>query len=543
MALVLADRVRETTTVVGTGTATLLGAIASYQSFAAIGDGNTVYYTIVNQSANEWEVGIGTYTASGTLLSRDTVLSSSNSGSLVNFSAGTKDVWGDYPAGKAVTTDTLAYPPAIGGTTPAAGTFTTLTSNGLTTLTNGSGSLVIDDGGGTASTMRLIGQTVSLGRNRIYSPAQLRISTGATNSIRFNTAASSTPSGDGNLQFLVADTASAVNYVQVTGSATSPGVGSIPTISVQGSDASTYLGIGFKGTGGYVSFYNNGIPGVATTLFRVRSIAGTLANYISAYPAITGNAPFFGAEGGDTNIDINLKPKGTGAVVAEGPFTATDATFTEVAVTTATGESTFNENDTITGWLYSGNSFFIGSQESAPTGLFIGSSGTKMYVNGSTGDDVNEYTLGTAWDITTATFVTAFSTSAQDTSPQDVFFRPDGLSMFVIGSASDLVFQYTLGTAWSVATASYASKSFNVASQEGTPTGLWFKPDGTIMYVIGTAQDTVFQYTLSTAWDVSTASYGGVFYSVVVQEGTANQVNLWFNGRRCGRLSTRKAAG
>jgi len=126
MALVLADRVRETSTTVSTGTLTLAGAVANFQSFAAIGNTNTTYYTIVNRSASEWEIGIGTYTASGTTLSRDTVLSSSNSGSLVNFSAGTKDVWGDYPAGKAVTTDTLAYPPAIGGTTAAAGTFTTL---------------------------------------------------------------------------------------------------------------------------------------------------------------------------------------------------------------------------------------------------------------------------------------------------------------------------------------------------------------------------------------------------------------------------------
>ena len=126
MALVLADRVRETSTTASTGTLTLSGAVANFQSFSAIGNSNTTYYTIVNRSASEWEVGIGTYTASGTTLSRDTVLSSSNSNSLVNFSAGTKDVWGDYPAGKAVTTDTLAYPPAIGGTTAAAGTFTTL---------------------------------------------------------------------------------------------------------------------------------------------------------------------------------------------------------------------------------------------------------------------------------------------------------------------------------------------------------------------------------------------------------------------------------
>ena len=102
MALILKDRVKETTTVVGTGTATLLGAVTGYQSFSVIGNGNTCYYTIAG--ASEWEVGIGTYT-SPNQLSRDTVLSSSNSGSLVNFTAGTKDVFVTQPAGKAVYTD------------------------------------------------------------------------------------------------------------------------------------------------------------------------------------------------------------------------------------------------------------------------------------------------------------------------------------------------------------------------------------------------------------------------------------------------------
>jgi hypothetical protein len=102
MAFVVADRVKETTTVTGTGTATLLGASTGFQSFSAIGNGNTTYYTIAAQSGTAWEVGIGTYTSSGTTLSRNTVLASSNSGALVNFSAGTKDIWCDYPAARAV---------------------------------------------------------------------------------------------------------------------------------------------------------------------------------------------------------------------------------------------------------------------------------------------------------------------------------------------------------------------------------------------------------------------------------------------------------
>jgi hypothetical protein len=103
MALVIADRVQETTTTTGTGTVTLLGAVSGFQSFAAIGNGNATYYTIAG--GTEWEVGIGTYTSSGTTLSRTTVLDSSNAGSLVNFSAGTKNVFVTYPADRSINLD------------------------------------------------------------------------------------------------------------------------------------------------------------------------------------------------------------------------------------------------------------------------------------------------------------------------------------------------------------------------------------------------------------------------------------------------------
>jgi hypothetical protein len=102
MPLVVKDRVNETSTTTGTGTFTLAGAVTGFQSFSAIGNGNTTYYAIVLQGGSQWEVGLGTYTSSGTTLSRDTILASSNSGSAVNFSAGTKNVFCNYPAGKAV---------------------------------------------------------------------------------------------------------------------------------------------------------------------------------------------------------------------------------------------------------------------------------------------------------------------------------------------------------------------------------------------------------------------------------------------------------
>jgi len=146
----VADRVKESTTTTGTGTLTLLGAATGFTTFVAgVGSGVTVYYTIAGPS--EWEVGVGT-TGAGTL-TRTTVLSSSNGGSLVNFSAGTKDVFCTYPAGKAVMTDdaatlankTLTAPTITGTTTlntvpytfPSAqgAASTLLTNNGSGTLT------------------------------------------------------------------------------------------------------------------------------------------------------------------------------------------------------------------------------------------------------------------------------------------------------------------------------------------------------------------------------------------------------------------------
>ena len=106
MALVVKDRVQETSTTVGTGTLTLGGAVLGFQTFAVIGNANQTYYAISDPTTGDYEVGIGTYTSSGTTLSRTTVLESSNSGSLVNFAAGTKNVFCTYPAERAVYLDT-----------------------------------------------------------------------------------------------------------------------------------------------------------------------------------------------------------------------------------------------------------------------------------------------------------------------------------------------------------------------------------------------------------------------------------------------------
>ena len=106
MAFVIADRVRETTTTTGTGTITLAGAVTNFETFTAnLSNSDTTYYAIVDSTNNDFEVGLGTFTSSGTTLARTTIIASSNSNSAVNFGAGTKDVFITVPASKIVVED------------------------------------------------------------------------------------------------------------------------------------------------------------------------------------------------------------------------------------------------------------------------------------------------------------------------------------------------------------------------------------------------------------------------------------------------------
>ena len=100
MSLIIADRVKETTSVTGTGPATLLGAVTGFQSFSVVGNTNVTYYCIADQTGPNWEVGIGTYSTTGPTLTRTTILSSSNAGAAVTFTSGTKDIFVTYPAGR-----------------------------------------------------------------------------------------------------------------------------------------------------------------------------------------------------------------------------------------------------------------------------------------------------------------------------------------------------------------------------------------------------------------------------------------------------------
>ena len=155
---------------------------------------------------------------------------------------------------------------------------------------------------------------------------------------------------------------------------------------------------------------------------------------------------------------------------------------------------------------YDSVSFSVAGQETNPFGIFFKSDGLKMYVAGDSSDSVNEYNLSTAWDVSSAIFSQSYSVSAQDGTPRSAFFKPDGLKMYVIGLLGDDINEYSLSVAWDISTASY-TQNFSVASQDSNPSAIFFKEDGAKMYILGRTGYFVYEYDISVPWDVSSASY------------------------------------
>ena len=213
MAFVIADRVRETTTTTGTGTITLAGAVTNFETFTSnLSNSDTTYYSIVDNTNGAFEVGLGTFTSSGTTLARS-VIASSNSNNLVNFGAGTKDVFITVPASKIVVEDG-SNNVAIGGTVTATGF-------------SGSGASLTALNVSTDSTPQLGGNLDTNSHNILIDDAHF------------------IADENGNEQIIFQTTSSAVNQLDVTNAAT----GSGPTISSTGGDTNINLNLTPKGSG------------------------------------------------------------------------------------------------------------------------------------------------------------------------------------------------------------------------------------------------------------------------------------------------------
>lgn len=148
----------------------------------------------------------------------------------------------------------------------------------------------------------------------------------------------------------------------------------------------------------------------------------------------------------------------------------------------------------------------VTDKDATPTGLYFSENGDYLYMIGSTSDSIHQYTLSTPWDLSSASFTRTQSVSAQDTVPEGLFISNDGLNLYTIGSTNDRVYQYSMSSAWDISTLSFV-RFYGVATQDAIPKGLSFNPDGTKMYIIGDTNDRVYQYNLGTAWNISTAIF------------------------------------
>ena len=172
--------------------------------------------------------------------------------------------------------------------------------------------------------------------------------------------------------------------------------------------------------------------------------------------------------------------------------------------------------------------------DNAANGIEFNTDGTKLFVLGQGQDLVNEYALSTGFDISTASFTRSLDISGQEDLPYGVTFNNDGTKMYITGRRNDNVDEYVLTTGFDISTASH-SQTFSVSDQAVRASAVRFNSDGTKMYVLeggtdGVGHNTIYQYTLTKAFDVSTASYSNKSFSVVDEENKARGFCFGDNG-------------
>ena len=167
--------------------------------------------------------------------------------------------------------------------------------------------------------------------------------------------------------------------------------------------------------------------------------------------------------------------------------------------------------------------------EYSTTGMFFGANGAKLFINYTTGT-VYECDLSTNYDLSTISYNSvSFSYSSQSTENAGLCFNADGTKMFIMSRRPpDRVLEFDLSTAWDLSTASY-SQAFSVMSQDNDPEDVVFSLDGTKMLVLG-KYSTSYSYTLSTGYDVSTASYDSVSFNFGFQTNNPTFMFLNFDG-------------
>lgn len=185
------------------------------------------------------------------------------------------------------------------------------------------------------------------------------------------------------------------------------------------------------------------------------------------------------------------------------------------------------------------NNVSISAKETNSTDVFFSNTGTYMYVLGNTATaNIYQYNLTSAWNVATAVYESNLAVAFRDSSPQSLYFKPDGTKLYFVGMTNDRVYEYDVSTPWVANTATYL-QNVSVATQDVTPVGLAFNDTGNSMYMIGATNDSVYQYTLSTPWDVSTATITST-KSIAAQDTTPSGIAFNSIGTRAYIVGSQK---
>ena len=153
----------------------------------------------------------------------------------------------------------------------------------------------------------------------------------------------------------------------------------------------------------------------------------------------------------------------------------------------------------------------VSAQDIVPRGMAFNGNGSKVYMVGSDNDGIYEYNLSTAYDVSTGVYNDFLNVSAQDDIPAELIFNNDGSKLYMVGWINDRIYEYNLSTAYDVSTGVYNDNLY-VGTQDISPTGMGFNNDGSKLYVVGDSNNRIYEYNLSTAYDVSTGTYNDYLY-------------------------------